>query len=592
PLINGLYWDKWYNNESIFSFKSILYENYLLGAPRMRQIRVRNDSCEIHTDFQRAIFSCYNHYSKIYEDRDNIHEKRMPEFVWEEIRSFAKNDVWGQLSTYSGEGGYIVKLSLNKTIAIQTIEKLKENLWIDRGTRAVFIDFTTYNPNINLYVVTKLIAEFPATGGMFTSWQFRTLNLLENSSQAQIGLYICFIMFLFFIIYYLIEEFFEIKALGFIPYLQSSGWNYLDLFIILISIALVFFLICRQYIITKIFDEAYSAELTDHGYEMNVGNQTVSLEIDTYQFDTLGFWSAQFSNILAVLSFVAWIKIFKYISFNKTMSQLSSTLSRCAKDIAGFGLMFFIVFFAFAQLGYLLFGTQVKDYSSFGTAVFTLLRLILGDFDFQSIENANRVLGPIFFLSYIFFVFFVLMNMFLAIINDTYAEVKSELKEDNEFAMMDYFKSISNQILQKLGAQKDQIEEIQEAIKQTQSLERHGDGRRISFGTIRQELKKRNLSDQEIEMLFAKYDIDQNRELDQNELDAMFDDLEGKKKSIMKEMEESKNKHQESVGHDCRHLSQNYDFAKIAKRVDRVEYVLTTISSKIDGLFASKTNLE
>jgi len=32
--------------------------------------------------------------------------------------------------------------------------------------------------------------------------------------------------------------------------------------------------------------------------------------------------------------------------------------------------MFFIVFFAFAQLGYLLFGTQVKDYSSFGKAVY------------------------------------------------------------------------------------------------------------------------------------------------------------------------------------------------------------------------------
>lgn len=71
--------------------------------------------------------------------------------------------------------------------------------------------------------------------------------------------------------------------------------------------------------------------------------------------------------------------------------------------------MFFIVFFAFAQLGYLLFGTQVKDYSTFGRAVFTLLRLILGDFNFEAIEAANRVLGPIFFLSYIFFVFFVLM---------------------------------------------------------------------------------------------------------------------------------------------------------------------------------------
>ena len=33
---------------------------------------------------------------------------------------------------------------------------------------------------------------------------------------------------------------------------------------------------------------------------------------------------------------------------------------QCAGDVMGFGVMFFIVFFAFAQLGYLLFGTQVN----------------------------------------------------------------------------------------------------------------------------------------------------------------------------------------------------------------------------------------
>jgi polycystin 2L1 len=41
--------------------------------------------------------------------------------------------------------------------------------------------------------------------------------------------------------------------------------------------------------------------------------------------------------------------------------------------------------------------------------MFTLLRTILGDFDYQAIEKANRVLAPIYFLSYIFFVFFVLL---------------------------------------------------------------------------------------------------------------------------------------------------------------------------------------
>lgn len=100
--MDGLYWDRWYNNQSAAnSFHSILYENYLLGSPRMRQIRVRNDSCEIHKDFQRAIFSCYNHYSKIYEDRARINQKNASEFVWQEIKSFAKNDVWGN----SGGGG-------------------------------------------------------------------------------------------------------------------------------------------------------------------------------------------------------------------------------------------------------------------------------------------------------------------------------------------------------------------------------------------------------------------------------------------------------------------------------------------------------
>ena len=52
------------------------------------------------------------------------------------------------------------------------------------------------------------------------------------------------------------------------------------------------------------------------------------------------------------------------------MTQLSSTLSKCAKDLAGFAVMFFIFFLAFAQLGYLLFGSQVEEYSSFQMSMY------------------------------------------------------------------------------------------------------------------------------------------------------------------------------------------------------------------------------
>jgi diacylglycerol kinase len=51
------------------------------------------------------------------------------------------------------------------------------------------------------------------------------------------------------------------------------------------------------------------------------------------------------------------------------MTQLSMTLSRCAKDVAGFAIMFFIVFLAFAQLGYLIFGSQVDGFSTFSDSM-------------------------------------------------------------------------------------------------------------------------------------------------------------------------------------------------------------------------------
>ena len=54
------------------SDRNILYENRMLGLPRIRQLRVQNLSCEIHPDFQNAIRYCYNEYQESKEDRGNF----------------------------------------------------------------------------------------------------------------------------------------------------------------------------------------------------------------------------------------------------------------------------------------------------------------------------------------------------------------------------------------------------------------------------------------------------------------------------------------------------------------------------------------
>ncbi|RXG73272.1 Polycystic kidney disease 2-like 1 protein [Armadillidium vulgare] len=383
---------------------------------------------------------------------------------------------WGQIDTYSGAGFYI-DFGTDKNSTKTMLAELREKLWIDRGTRVVFIDFTVYNANINYFCVIKLVIEFPATGGIFTSWSFKTVQLLRYVSPMDYFILACEIIFLFFILYYIVEEVIEIGRHK-CEYFKGF-WNLLDLLVIGLSLLCIGFnVFCILTIDSKLED-------------------LLSTPDDYANFQQLGYWQVQFNSTIAVCVFFAWFKLFKYISFNKTMTQLFSTLSRCAKDVIGFGVMFFIVFFAFAQLGYLLFGTQVSDFSSFINAVFTLLRTILGDFNFQAIEEANRILGPLFFLSYVFFVFFVLLNMFLAIINDTYSEVKSEIaSQKNEFEIADYFKRGYNNMLGKFG-RRDKLIDIENALKLS---DHSGDGR-LSFDECRKNLKKCNFSDMEIEML-------------------------------------------------------------------------------------------
>lgn len=80
-------------------------------------------------------------------------------------------------------------------------------------------------------------------------------------------------------------------------------------------------------------------------------------------------------------------------------------------------------------------------------------------------EQANRVLGPIFFLTYVFFVFFVLLNMFIAIINDTYGEIKSEISsQKSDIELASFFKKGYNRIMDKLNLKRAHIVDIQQAV--------------------------------------------------------------------------------------------------------------------------------
>ncbi|XP_014388160.1 PREDICTED: polycystic kidney disease 2-like 1 protein isoform X5 [Myotis brandtii] len=514
PLLDSLYWTKWYNNQSLGhgSHSFIYYENLLLGVPRLRQLRVRNDSCVVHEDFREDIVSCYDVYSPDKEEQLPFGPLNGTAWTYHSQDELGGSSHWGQLTSYSG-GGYYLDLPGSRQGSAEALRDLQESLWLDRGTRVVFIDFSVYNANINLFCVLRLVVEFPATGGAIPSWQIRTVKLIRYVSNWDFFIIGCEIIFCIFIFYYVVEEILELHVHR-LRYL-SSIWNILDLVVILLSIVAVGFHIFRTLEVNRLMGKLLQ-------------------QPNTYaDFEFLAFWQTQYNNMNAVNLFFAWIKIFKYISFNKTMTQLSSTLARCAKDILGFAVMFFIVFFAYAQLGYLLFGTQVENFSTFIKCIFTQFRIILGDFDYNAIDNANRILGPAYFVTYVFFVFFVLLNMFLAIINDTYSEVKEELAgQKDELQISDFLKQGYNKTLLRLRLRKKQVSDVQKVLQ--------GGEQEIQFEDFTNTLRELGHKEHEITELaatFTKFDQDGNHVLDEKEQKQMQQDLEEERVALNAEIE-------------------------------------------------------
>nr|CAB3264909.1 polycystin-2-like [Phallusia mammillata] len=610
PLMDGLYWETWYNDKNVSDEELgyIYYENKLLGVPRVRQLKVRNGSCEVHPDFQDEIQSCYDSYSTAKEDKNPFGPENGTAWVYSTEDDLDGSSHWGQLDyTYSG-GGYYQDLDNTKAKSYPMISSLKANLWLERGTRVVFVDFTVYNANINLFCVVRLVVEFPPTGGAVPSWKFRTVKLIRYVTTYDYFLMACEILYMLFIFYYIIEEILEIKKHK-CSYFKGV-WNCLDVIIILLSLTAMAF-------------NVYRTVKVDELLELLLVNPLVYPD-----FEFLAYWQMQYNDMVAVVVFFAWIKIFKYISFNRTMTQLQSTLSRCSKDIAGFAIMFFIIFLAYAQLGYLVFGTQVKDFSTFSESIFTQFRIILGDFDFHELEAAHRVLGPIFFMTYVFFVFFVLLNMFLAIINDTYSEVKAEISmQKSEFEISDYIKRGYNKVLEKLSLKKDRIRDIQDAIH---SADLNQD-RQLDWEEWRLDLKMRGIPDAEIEAVFAKYDQDGDMVLNENEQRKLQADLEKQKAELSNELDEIERDKNDSAGatssgrpasarskgalshvscndsanesddedddDDERRVSSKNmvskdDFQVLTRRVDRMEHSIGSIVSKIDAVIVKLEAME
>ena len=157
------------------------------------------------------------------------------------------------------------------------------------------------------------------------------------------------------------------------------------------------------------------------------------------KFQYVGYWNEVLMYMVGILVFLGNVKFLRLLRFNKRLGLLASTLRYGAKPLFMFSIIFAIIFLGFTQLFYFIYFVHILNFKTIVTSAETCLQMLVGKFDFYAMQTASPVLGPVFFFLYVLTVYYILVNMFLTILNDAFARVRRDVAlQSNDYEMVDF----------------------------------------------------------------------------------------------------------------------------------------------------------
>lgn len=299
------------------------------------------------------------------------------------------------------------------------IRDLSSQNWLDRYTRAVFSEFAIYNANTNLFCVVTLLFEQLPTGSLSPYPNIVTLRLFRYVGGEKVFVITCEVVYFLFTLFFVVREVKLLLKKGRVH--LKNPWSILEILVTLLSLSAVGLYFVRL----KLTKDALRDMKNDRA--------------DFISFHYTAFLDEWLKCVMGVIVFLSFLKVFRLLRFNRRMSMLQQVLKRSFTKLMSFMVMFALAFVAYAFLACLVFGQEMKAFGTFLRSCTSLMDTLLGKFTLKELSTANRILGPIFFYTYTLTMLFALLNIFISIINDAFAEVCSDVeKQSNDYEILDF----------------------------------------------------------------------------------------------------------------------------------------------------------
>ncbi|XP_022079544.1 polycystic kidney disease protein 1-like 2 [Acanthaster planci] len=399
-----------------------------VGSVRLRQLRVQSNLCVVAnkmTDYGLDD-ECNVEYTTSSEDKSNHGERwqnrSLPSWMcsdssltcpWRFTKppSPSTSRYLGVQGTVFSGGGFIADLGTTPRHSYRVLRYLQDADWISVQTRAVFTEFTLYNPDANYFCLVTYVIEFPPTNGAIPFPVVHTFRLYDFADETEVYSLLVTLLHLVFLLWLLRLTFIEFEHLkkARAKYFLSFN-NCLEAMTIMLSAFGVIIYVIRQYAV-----DAFSAEIA------------VKKDLH-FSFRTLVFLDELYALSLGTIGFLATIKLQALLCFDRRFTVMTRTLSDAKFKLLGCGVVFFIVFYGFVWINYLIIGSEQKDYSTIISTSETLLITLLGKFRFSQFDTnaSSKTLVIIIFILFCVFQGFILLNMFMSIIIDSFATLRAD----------------------------------------------------------------------------------------------------------------------------------------------------------------------
>ncbi|XP_043987289.1 polycystic kidney disease protein 1-like 2 [Gambusia affinis] len=379
----------------------------LVGNARVRQVRVQQNSCQIAGFMLGLVPDCHAPYSWETEDTDsydagwnhsvknNISESASSPWMYQTEAELRSLPVWGRLVLYRG-GGFVAELGPDIKNASSTLEYLFHNKWLDKYTRAVFVEFTVYNANVNLFCIVTLLMETSAIGAFQFYSDLQAIRLYPSTGGLYLFVMASEIIYLLFILYYMFKQAKLLKQHRWL-YLKNK-WILLELSIILLS-----------WSATAVFIQRTLLGNRDMKFYQNHKDKFASFH-ETAAADSV------LQYLVAFLVLLSTIKLWHLLRLNPKINLITAALHRAWNDISSFLLIIGITLVAYSVASNVIYGWKISSYKTFFDSLLTIISLQLGIFNYDEVLDSYPVLGGLLFGSCIVFMTFVVLNLFISVI--------------------------------------------------------------------------------------------------------------------------------------------------------------------------------